>query len=308
MDLQIEKQAIARELGKTADADTFHLQQSFNDRAIAKMVGAILATPTPRMKATCDAIRIVHDTPDVIAIGMAIGPFSLATKLLADPITPVFLAGSGTTAEEDPEVALFESTLLLAAAVVEAYVAMQIEAGAAAIVVCEPAANVHYLSPNQIGQGSDIFERFVMQPNRELKQMLDAASVELIFHDCGELTDDMVRAFGQIEPAVLSLGSSRKLWEDAALLPETVVLFGNLPSKRFYSDEAITLEAVEATATELRQRMAAIDRPFILGTECDVLSVPGCEAAIASKVDRMMACGCDGRATDTNTTDARTQQ
>jgi hypothetical protein len=31
-------------------------------------------------------------------------------------------------------------------------------------------------------------------------------------------------------PVILSLGSSRVLWEDAQLVPKHVVLYGNLPS------------------------------------------------------------------------------
>jgi len=42
--------------------------------------------------------------------------------------------------------------------------------------------------------------------------------------DCGDLTSEMTRAFAtRLEPAVLSLGSSRNLWEDAALVPDSVV-------------------------------------------------------------------------------------
>jgi len=35
---------------------------------------------------------------------MAIGPFSLMTKLMADPIVPIAMAGMGVTGAEDPGV------------------------------------------------------------------------------------------------------------------------------------------------------------------------------------------------------------
>jgi hypothetical protein len=38
---------------------------------------------------------------------MAIGPFSLLTKLVADPITANALAGIGVSPEDDPEVPIF---------------------------------------------------------------------------------------------------------------------------------------------------------------------------------------------------------
>lgn len=89
-----------------------------------------------------------------------------------------------------------------------------------------------YLSPRQLRGGSDIFERFVLEPNRELRLLLELGGVDLIFHICGELMADMVRQFAaELRPAMLSLGSSRKLWEDAAVVPKDIVLFGNLPTK-----------------------------------------------------------------------------
>jgi hypothetical protein len=76
-----------------------------------------------------------------------------------------------------------------------------------------------------------------MRPNLRIREQLASAEVDLIFHDCGELTGFMVEQFAtRLDPAILSMGSSRKLWEDAALVPKSVVLFGNLPTKTFYSD------------------------------------------------------------------------
>jgi uroporphyrinogen-III decarboxylase len=223
---------------------------------------------------------------------MSIGPFSLMTKLIADPITPVFLAASGATADEDEEVALIEGALAQAERIIRLYLQAQIEAGAKGIIVCEPAANKVYFSPKQLEQGYEIFDRYVIEPNRRIRSLLAEHDVDLIFHDCGELTDEMVRRFGTLDPAMLSLGCSRKLWEDARLVPETTVLFGNLPSKHFYSDTAVTTEKVTELATELIQKMAKTGHPFILGSECDVLSVPKCEAVIWNKVNAFMQCTC----------------
>src|SRR5258708_575358 len=70
------------------------------------------------------------------------------------------------------------------------------------------------ISPRQMKAGSNLFERLVMEPNLRLKAVLDEAGCDLIFHDCGELIDDMVEAFAnRLHPRILSLGSSRKLWD-----------------------------------------------------------------------------------------------
>jgi uroporphyrinogen-III decarboxylase len=223
---------------------------------------------------------------------MTIGPFSLMTKLLADPITPLYLGGTGVRGEDNPEVQMVEVTLEMAVQVVLRSITAQIAAGAKAVFVAEPAANKAYISPNQIAAGSDIFERFVMNPNRRIKALLDRYNVDLIFHCCGELIDSMVQHFASLDPAILSLGSSRKLWEDSALVSKRTVLYGNLPTKRFYSDDAITIDQVCQQARELIDQMCQVNHPFILGSECDVLSVPGCEKTIRAKVDAMMTCDC----------------
>jgi hypothetical protein len=114
--------------------------------------------------------------------------------------------------------------------------------------------------------------------------------VDLIFHDCGDLNQEMVRNFAErLHPAILSLGSSRKLWEDAAVVPDDVVLFGNLPTKSFYSDAAMPLEEVVQRAATLVRNMRTCGHPHILGSECDVLYVPDAAETIRRKVDAMLA-------------------
>ena len=88
---------------------------------------------------------------------------------------------------------------------------------------------------------------------------------------------------------MMSLGSSRMLWEDAVLVPNSTVLYGNLPTKKFYSDSLVSVEDVKSLSAELNKRMCATGHPFILGSECDVLSVPGAEATIKAKVDAFLA-------------------
>jgi hypothetical protein len=87
---------------------------------------------------------------------------------------------------------------------------------------------------------------------------------------------------------VLSLGSSRRLWEDAAVVPPEVVLFGNLPTKHFYSDSTMPVELVRARTRELVTRMRETGHPFVLGSECDVLHVEEAADAIRRKVDAML--------------------
>jgi uroporphyrinogen-III decarboxylase len=294
MDLTVEKEALLVMIGvPTPEIPTYHFHGCPDNAALAAVERGLAGPLTPRMRANVRAIRYIARNTDLLPVGMCIGPFSLMTKLIADPITPVFLAGSGTTGEEDEEVRAMETALELAERVILWSLDAQIEAGAKAIIVCEPAANSLYFSPRQLASGSDVFERYAMVPNRRIRARLEAAGVDLIFHDCGELTDGMVEQFATLAPAVLSLGSSRTLWEDAARVPKQIVLYGNLPTRRFYSDE-ITVTEVEQLAREITHRMREADHPFILGSECDVLSVPQRHHIILEKVQAFLRCDCGG--------------
>lgn len=280
MDLTLEKAALLGQLGVPAEeVDSYHFESAPGEPGALRL--------TPRMRATCEAIQRVADRVDLLPMGMGIGPFSLMTKLVSDPITPVFLAASGMDAAEEPEVGVVERCLETGEALIREYLGAQCDAGAKAVIVCEPAANLVYFSPNQLADSYEIFDRYVMAPMRRIAAMLEARGVDLVFHDCGELTDGMVERFGGLNAAMMSLGSSRLLWEDAGRIPKDTVLYGNLPTKRFYSPQ-LSVEEVEALADNLLRKMKECGHPFILGSECDILSVPDSEREITSKVEAFL--------------------
>lgn len=294
MDLRLEKADVLRLLGvDESQVDTFHFEEAPPPEYITRFEASRDAPFSRRNRAHQDSIGYIAHETRLFPVGMAIGPFSLMTKLMADPITAVAMAGTGLTSGEDASILMVERCLALAEAAVRRSLLAQIRAGAKAILICEPAANRVFLSPKQMEAGSDVFERYVMQPNLRLRELLDGAGVDLIFHDCGELITEMVQQFAaRLDPAILSFGSSRKLWEDAAVVPKTVVLYGNLPTKNFYSDAVIPLDAVAERTCELIRNMRACGHPHILGSECDVLHVPDAAETIRRKVDLMLSCSC----------------
>lgn len=294
MDLELEKLQLLTMLGMPGsedDLNKYHFTTAPGNDVFDTLHAHLKDPLIPRLQAHIDSVGYIAHHTQLLPVGMAIGPFSLMTKLVADPITPIAMAGSGLIAEEDEEILLVERVLELGIRLVLHSIAAQIKAGAKAIFIAEPAANRVYFSPNQLDDGADIFERYVMTYLRQLKAFLDEHNVDLIFHCCGELTEYFIRQFSTLDPAIMSLGSSRHLWEDAAIVPKTTVLYGNLPSKRFYSDGLITVADVERQGEALVQKMREVRHPFILGTECDVLSVPGCEETISRKVAAIQRCG-----------------
>lgn len=290
MDLTLEKAFMLRAMGVEAvDHAAYHFSALPSAESAAALEGADVLTDG-RMAANCASLRALAAAGGPIPIGMSIGPFSLLTKLVADPIIPVYLAGSGVSAEDSEEVALIKALQPLCESIVLASCRAQIEAGAAAIFVCEPAANDVFFSPNQLDSGSPVFEDFVIGPNRRLKALLDSAGRDFLFHDCGSLTPGMASAIGTLEPAMLSLGSAVKLWELEPFIPEDTVIFGNLPTKKFYSDEEVPLEAVPRMVREIEERLGPTGHPFIVGSECDILAMKGYEETIRRKVEALCAC------------------
>jgi uroporphyrinogen-III decarboxylase len=290
MDLTIEKAFMLRAMGIGAgDPAAYHFSSPPSGEAVEALERADPLS-SGRMAANCASLRELAASGGPAPIGMSIGPFSLLTKLLSDPIIPVYLAGSGVPAEESEEVALLQALLPLCESVVLASCRRQIEAGAAAIFVCEPAANEVFFSPKQLAEGSSVFADFVIEPNMRLKSLLDSAGADLLFHDCGSLTPGMVSAFAELDPALLSLGSAVKLWELEPYVPESTVIFGNLPTKKFYSDEEVPVEAVSAMVREIEDRLGPSGHPFIVGSECDILSMPGYEDTIRRKVEALCSC------------------
>ncbi len=292
MDLRIEKQMLAEMLNIPHNRyEIFHLDATPDKTMIDSIRRYVQNSDSPRPNATIQAVRYIAEQTDFVPIGMVIGPFSLMVKILDEPVLNVYAAATGAGGSSEDAVMLF-ATLEMATELILAYIDRQVDAGASAIFLCEPAANMIYISPHQLADDvngrPDIFDRCVIHYNRVIARHLARRRVDLIFHDCGELTDTMVSRFGhELHPSVLSLGSSRRLWEDAPRVPDDVVLYGNLPSKRFYSDIETPLHMIDRMAADLTRRMAEINRPFILGTECDVLAVDGCECTISQKVMRL---------------------
>ena len=292
MDLTLEKDILLETMGVAAEArEGFHFAEMPSDELCARVTKDVDVLINARIKANCEALAILRAGDEVVPVGMSIGPFSLLIKLISDPITAVYMAGTGLEPEDDDEVALLHAALKLSETIIYATCSAQIKAGARAIFLCEPAANLVYFSPNQIREGSTVYDDFVTKPNLRLKELFDATGTDLLFHDCGELIPEMIQSFAVLKPRLISFGSPVKLWEIEQYVDKDVVLFGNLPTKKFYSDEDITLDGVAAMVAEIEDKLRPSGHPFIVGSECDVLSMPGYEKSILAKINKMCGCG-----------------
>jgi uroporphyrinogen-III decarboxylase len=292
MDLSLEKEWLLTVLDIEKSAiEKFHFDDILDESIIQQVREKLEFVTTTRIEATCNALSYVAKNSDRLSVGMCIGPFSFMTKLMSEPISPVFLAAMGGTSTDDASIKNVEIVLQLAELVITKYIQKQAAAGAKAICVCEPAANKVYISPNTMTEETgDIFDRYVISINQKLTDEMAKNGVDLIFHDCGDITPLMLKKISTLHPVILSLGSPVKLWDAALIVPKDIVLFGNLPTKQFFMDETISPERVEEMSLELLTKMEATHHPFILGSECDVLSVNGYEKTILNKINIMLNC------------------
>ncbi|MCL2659792.1 MAG: hypothetical protein FWD64_04650, partial [Acidobacteriaceae bacterium] len=172
MDLRLEKIDLLARIGiGEKEAETFHFDAPLDDAKMAVLCGADAGSRCPGSVARDEALKYIGTLPDLVPVGMAIGPFSLVTRLMGDPITAAAQAGRGISEEDSDDVRLLFQCLKMAEFAVDRALRSQIAHGAKAIMVCEPAANTAYLSPRQIRSGSDVFERIVMQPNLRMLEI-----------------------------------------------------------------------------------------------------------------------------------------
>ncbi len=131
------------------------------------------------MDAVCEAIHYIAHETDLLPVGMGIGPFSLTAKLISDPITPVFLAGEGATADDEEEVALLERLLELSSKSIRLYLAAQTEAGADTLGIGDAA-------PGQIS--CDLYEELIPPREQRLVRGLKEAGAKVRMHIRGNIT------------------------------------------------------------------------------------------------------------------------
>ncbi len=115
IDLRLEKADLLGILGVAeSEVETFHFSEAPAPELLQTMARAEAAPFSPRGEAHIGSVRYIAEETDLLPVGTAIGPFSLMTKLMADPIAPIAMAGMGMTAEEDGGVLMAERCLRLA--------------------------------------------------------------------------------------------------------------------------------------------------------------------------------------------------
>jgi hypothetical protein len=120
MDLRLEKSDLLAGHGiTTCDAEKFHFTEPLHECTLDALCAGESAPLCRGSIARDQALSYIASFPDLIPIGMAIGPFSLVSRLMPDPITAIAMAGTGVAPEDSDEVRLLWQCLHLAEAAVQ---------------------------------------------------------------------------------------------------------------------------------------------------------------------------------------------
>src|ERR1700759_3518558 len=97
MDLRLEKADLLARFGVSADnAEAFHFTAPLDNASVSRECCDQNAAPGPGSRARNEAVAYIRSQEDLVAVGMTIGPFSLATRLMVDSITAAAMAGRVT--------------------------------------------------------------------------------------------------------------------------------------------------------------------------------------------------------------------
>ncbi len=194
------------------------------------------------------AARLVDLPGKPLVLGGVIGPFSLAGRLFG--------------VSEALELSMTDAELLLAllekaTAFITAYVGEFKKAGAAGVIMAEPAAGL--LSPRALSRFSSNFVR-------QICQVVEDEQFSVILHNCGARLVHL-NAILESGAELLHFGALMDMTAARAQLPDEVILCGNLdPTEVFYEG---TPQLVKARTTELLASLGGQPN-FVLSSGCDL--------------------------------------
>lgn len=268
---QIEVQAGLREryqvpfvlsaMDLSVEAEAFGCAVAFSDTEVPTVTGRLvtddqqakqLPVPKPgdgRTGVYLDAVKGLVDLPGgPMVLGGCIGPFSLAARLVG-----VSEAMELTMTEPD----LIHTLLAKSTEFLTAYIARFKAAGAAAVIMAEPAAGL--LSPRGMSAFSSAYIR-------QIREAVCDASFTIILHNCAA---KMVHLPAVLETGLCSFhfGGPMDIVAAAAKMPAGTVLCGNLdPAGVFVQSSP---EAIRSRVSALLAATAQWPN-FVLSSGCDL--------------------------------------
>ncbi len=198
-----------------------------------------------RIMAFLEAMREMKETIDMPIGGYVIGPFTLAGRMMGE-------SEAAMAAIDDPSG--LEQIVEFATERILRYGKALVSAGADIIAILEPTGVI--LSPDQFRQFS----------GKYVKRILDGLDTMGILHICGD-SNHIIPYMCETGAQGLSLDSDVDLPKAIELLPEDVVMIGNLDPVACVAQS--TAEEVREASLQLLESMSKYPN-FIFSTGCDL--------------------------------------
>lgn len=198
-----------------------------------------------RIMAFLEAMREMKETIDMPIGGYVIGPFTLAGRMMGE-------SEAAMAAIDDPSG--LEQIVEFATERILRYGKALVSAGADMIAILEPTGVI--LSPDQFRQFS----------GKYVKRILDGLDTMGILHICGD-SNHIIPYMCETGAQGLSLDSDVDLPKAIELLPEDVVMIGNLDPVACVAQS--TAEEVREASLQLLESMSKYPN-FIFSTGCDL--------------------------------------
>lgn len=198
-----------------------------------------------RIMAFLEAMREMKETIDMPIGGYVIGPFTLAGRMMGE-------SEAAMAAIDDPSG--LEQIVEFATERILRYGKALVSAGADMIAILEPTGVI--LSPDQFRQFS----------GKYVKRILDGLDTMGILHICGD-SNHIIPYMCETGAQGLSLDSDVDLPKAIELLPEDVVMIGNLDPVACVAQS--TAEEVREASLQLLGSMSKYPN-FIFSTGCDL--------------------------------------
>ena len=258
---RFQTDAMLTAMDLSAESELFGCEIRMSDDEIPTVIGRLvttaseienLAVPVAGEGRTAvhlqTAQKLVAEKKGIPVLGGVIGPFSLAGRLFG-------VSESMELSITDPE--LLEALLAKATRFLTDYVGAFRQAGAAGVIMAEPAAGL--LSPRGLGRFSSPFVRQIIEANQ-------AEDFTIILHNCGARIVHLPRIL-EAGAEIYHFGAPMDMGLALEQVDASLILAGNLdPSAVFHGG---TPDEVREKTGALLQRTAG-RRNFIISSGCDI--------------------------------------
>lgn len=249
MDLSVESEAFGSAVRFTEEeppAVTDCIVETLEDAKALAVPAVGTARTSECIKGISLASEMITDRPILAGV---IGPFSLIGRL--KDMQKVMI-----DCRRNPE--LLHVLLEKAATFITGYILALKEAGANGVVIAEPAAGL--LAPK-------FNKEFSIPYVEKIREAVEDESFLVVYHNCGNTIPLLADIAELTNLRVIHLGNAIDIEEALKILPERILVMGNVdPANVFRMG---TPELVEETTTNLLERCSKYDN-YAISSGCDI--------------------------------------